>query len=393
MKLLKFVVIVLALPILFFIRVVSPIVQIRLHPIDLSRMGHICNIESYLCEKKENKKKIFYLDLHFYKPNFSAKKKICNKQLDIMVRRLLFILPTFLIYPLWLTNNLLPNKNKYLVKPFHSDMDPKGLFDKYEKHFSFTTKEKIKGEKLLKQIGINDHLNFVCLNVRDSKYLQNNFPKYDSSYHNYRNWNIKSFKKGIDFLISKKIYVVRVGKTSREKLVLSSKYYIDISDKIDNDFLDVYLGANCKFCISTQSGFDGVPYIFRRPIAYITVPISNFHTSSKRFLVMTKIHKDIYGKNLNIKEIFQKKAYHIYSSQFFNELGIELSEPSQDEIELFIKDMVEYIENNFEVKKNKNMQVKFWKIYQKYILDDNVTKNMHTKFLSHFSPSLIDRFM
>ena len=32
-----------------------------------------------------------------------------------------------------------------------------------------------KGEKLLKQIGINDHLNFVCLNVRDSKYLQNNF--------------------------------------------------------------------------------------------------------------------------------------------------------------------------------------------------------------------------
>ena len=32
------------------------------------------------------------------------------------------------------------------------------------------------------------------------------------------------------------------------------------------EFMDIYLGANCEFCISTMCGFDAIPYIFRKPI-------------------------------------------------------------------------------------------------------------------------------
>ena len=53
---------------------------------------------------------------------------------------------------------------------------------------------------------------------------------------------------------------------------------------IKSDFLDIFLLSNCEFCLTTDLGLDSIPLIARRPIAYITDPISLMKLSSKKFL-------------------------------------------------------------------------------------------------------------
>ena len=87
-------------------------------------------------------------------------------------------------------------------------------------------------------------------------------------------------------------YVVRMGVHVREKMKISDPKIIDYAGNgLRTDFMDIYLGANCYFCISNGTGFDNIPYIFRRPIMYIDhVPLevlATFHcntlATSKRF--------------------------------------------------------------------------------------------------------------
>ena len=63
------------------------------------------------------------------------------------------------------------------------------------------------------------------------------------------------------------------------------------------EFLDIYLGAHCDFCISTSAGWDAIPLIFRRPIVYAPVtPLGYIFSFSDRYSAITKHHFDISEK-------------------------------------------------------------------------------------------------
>ena len=73
--------------------------------------------------------------------------------------------------------------------------------------------------------------------------------------------------------------------------------------------MDIYLGAKCYFCISSQGGFDAIPIIFRRPVAIIEVPIGLFFTSSEKILLLTKhLINKLSKKELTISEIFSSNV-------------------------------------------------------------------------------------
>ena len=131
-----------------------------------------------------------------------------------------------------------------------------------------------------------------------------------------------------------------------------------------SDFLDVYLGANCS-SVFTSTGFDAIPYVFRRPIAYVTVPIKYFFTFSRNFLIIAKHH---FSKNLNKKLSFSEIVDLgvidcVYSADF--EKNISLIENSPDEIEELCNEMMDRIENkwienkdNVEIQKNSGTIIK-----------------------------------
>ena len=58
-----------------------------------------------------------------------------------------------------------------------------------------------------------------------------------------------------------------MGSTVHKKMDYKDKKFIDYPFlNYKNFFLDIYLMSKCEFCITTGTGMDSVPALFRRPI-------------------------------------------------------------------------------------------------------------------------------
>ena len=288
---------------LALIYVIGPIKKIRFYKITANRLGHFAiNTELYLCQKKlyeyKNCFDIFYLD-----------GKPCNKFFLKLVKRHLIVFPNLVTNKLFFLNNFLSNYfnfcNSHEINIKCPDRDVENLFDRYSTQLQLTSDEIINGEKYLESVGIQQKDKFVLLYVRDSNYLDKQFPDKDWSKHEYRNYDIKYFKLAVLELIRRGFYVIRIGTDVKGSLEIDSKNYIDYSlSEQRSDFLDIFLCSKCHFCLSTASGFDTIPQIFRRPIASIFVPFYLVYSWSSKILVTTKNHFSIEKKrNLTLKRI------------------------------------------------------------------------------------------
>lgn len=117
-----------------------------------------------------------------------------------------------------------------------------------------------KGRELIKKFGIDENQWFVCLHVREAS------SKAEGSNEFYRNFQVQEYFKAIEYITEKGGYVFRVGDSTMSNLP-KMKNVIDYANHEEKcDFLDVYLGARCKFTIATSSGFWTIPYYFNKPV-------------------------------------------------------------------------------------------------------------------------------
>ena len=192
-----------------------------------------------------------------------------------------------------------------------------------------------------------------------------------------------------------------MGKSVNKKISINNPLIIDYANSaMKNDFLDVYLGANCQFCISTGYGFDAVPYVFNKPIALATIPIGDFRAHSKKIFFLTKKHYDTsLSRNLTLKEIFAKNlAFSDTIDDFINK-NIKLIEPSSDELRDFI---IEFYNKIYKNGKFNNDEIKLQEVFKnKYLeyfkLSDYPNKrekyyvNIHKNFFSYFSTDFLKK--
>jgi len=125
-------------------------------------------------------------------------------------------------------------------------------------YFELEQEDLKKGKELIKNFGIDENQWFVCLHVREAA------TKVDNEH--FRNFQIQEYFKAIKYITDQGGYVFRVGDSSLSNLP-KMKNVIDYANHEEkSDFLDVYLGARCKFTIATSSGFWTIPYYFNKPI-------------------------------------------------------------------------------------------------------------------------------
>ena len=138
-------------------------------------------------------------------------------------------------------------------------------------------------------MGIPINSRIVCINCRDGSYQNATI---DYNRHSYRNNNIDNFLLSIDELTKRGFFVIRMGVNSTKKLKTKSNQVIDYANSnYRNDFMDVFIGSICEFCISTGSGFDGIPIIFRKPILYVNfAPYYHIHLENKNSICIFKHH-------------------------------------------------------------------------------------------------------
>ena len=184
-------------------------------------------------------------------------------------------------------------------------------------------------------------------------------------------------------LASRGYYVFRMGINVLKPLKSSNPKIIDYSNsEIRSSFMDIYLGAKCFFCISNGAGFDGVPIIFRRPVAFVVVPIGFWMTSNEKFLLLTKHHINKFNKKeLTISEIFSSNLGIAFNTKDYENNNVELQENTPEEIRDFVIEMDERLNGNWkETDEDIFLQKKFWSIFEKNI--SNLDPN-HPLFYQH----------
>ena len=353
------------------IRILRPFILIRIGSLVGSRIGHFAlNTELYICEKinKINTPKSRYMDFFYLDPENN--RPICNKNLLKLWLRTIKIYPAWLLSPVDRVNHFIQSKSYQINAPIQSDRDIFNLIDKTPfTHLALTREEEIHGSAVLRKMGIPENKKFVCLIARDSAYLPmhlgGNLSDYE--YHDYRDVDIGDYLFAAKKIAEMGYFVIRMGVKVHKKLPRIHSNIIDYAEsEFRSEFMDIYLGAKCFFCISNGVGFDAIPYIYRRPIAYTNmVPFNCFASFGSQNIGIFKHHVELLtNKKLSIKESQRLGVFSATSSMDYLEKNIFLHNNTQEEIFDLCEEMILRLNGDWiEQDAAQERQKKFWECY------------------------------
>ncbi len=373
------------------IRLIRPWILVRFEALRSTRIGHFAgNVEMYLCERdvKVNIPVQNYIDI------FYITEPISNQQLATMWKRILHIWPVWIVAPIIRVNRLFPNGACHEVgQNTQGASDVLNLLDQLPSHLYFTNKEETRGKAGLLKMGLPIGAKFVCLNVRDSAYLDAHMPNYDWSYHNYRDSNIQNYVLAAEALAEYGYFVIRMGAKVNSSINSINPKIIDYAiNGMRNDFMDIYLGGKCAFCITTGSGWDSIPEIFRRPIVFVNmVPLGFLHTSSSKFLSISKRHLwKSSRKTLTLSEIFNNGVGFCMNGQDFQLQGVELIENTAEEIRDIAVEMATRIDGSWlQHEDDASLQQRFWEIFPTNSVDSYAGNRLHGEIRARFGAAFL----
>ncbi len=360
------------------IRIIRPLKLIRFGSLRHNRIGHFAgNNEIYLCEKEHGLQPVNSLDI-FYCPS-----KSCNNQLLIMWKRVLRVnrVAAYFIK----INNIFPGGDIHKIQTTCSDRDIFGLLDKSKTHLSFTNNEIDNAKLELKEMSIQPTNQFVCIAGRDPKYLNKVNEKADWSYHNYRDSNIQNYVMACEELSRKGYYVIRMGAEVQETMNTNDPRIIELAfEGYRTELLDIYLSAKCKFFINGESGFGGVPRIFRRPLIMVNIaPLEYILSWASNIISILKKFWLIKEKRvMTFKEIYESGAGRFLRTDQYVKMGIELIENTPDEILDVSMEMHRRLNGTWEItEEDESLQKCFWNQFPKSELHGELRSRIGTEFL------------
>jgi len=382
---------VLAVPAVVVIRLIKPWLLVRWGEMASSRIGHFAgNIELYLCEREAgiNLPRQCHMDLLF------MRRPICNQQLAKMWKRVLRVWPAWILYPIFRVNRLIPGGAIHEIgNNTQEDRDVHNLLDRFPPHLKFNAEEDAYGEAGLRAMGIPIGVPFVCLIVRDSAYLDAHLPTGAWGYHNYRDCDIQNYVLAAEELADRGYFVIRMGAKVREAMKTTHPRVIDYATNgMRSDFMDIYLGAKCEFCISMGTGFDAVPLVSRRPIAYVNmVPLGHLATYRTQFLGITKHHVlKAQNQELTLAEIFAHCVGFCSSTSDYASQGVGLIENTPEEIRDLVIEMTERLNGTWQAQeKDEHLQRRFWEIFSKGAICVDRDRPIHGEIRSRFGATFL----
>ena len=362
-----------AIPMVLIIRLIRPVVLIRVGTLFSGRIGHFgMDAGMQWAEQQNHNQRI--IDLYW------LEEPISNKQWATMVCR------NFLAFS-WVShlgrwNRLIPGgKAHYRPSSVTYSRDINGILENYNIQFDFLPEEMNKGRLWLKEQGWKEGQKFVCLQVRDSAYLgfEEWHTQYDWGYHSYRDSDIETYNLAIRWLADQGVWVLRMGKSVNNRVLIKHPRVIDYPFHPErSDFLDVWLLANCDLCISTGSGLDAISDVYRRPILFLNcLPLNNMVSWSNSINYPKHLKWSDSDNFLTLEEHLE----HGYdNTKDYEEAGIDVIDLTSDEITLVVQECWSRLEDTFmETDDDTNQQNQFWKTMRESTLFKKQHDFIHPK--------------
>lgn len=309
-----------------------------------SRIGHLVgNTEVYLCEVDAGMHEGTHIWTHHGEP--------ASQQIAKMLKRTMCVWPQRLTTLAILINKCFPGWEKHEIGCGTLDRDPANLTEKYRLHLKFTPAEIRLGEETLRKWGLPAGAQWVCLMVRDAAYLP------QLAYHSYRDADVDTYEEAALMLAERGYYVFRMGsKVAKPFSAKHARIFDFAGTEMYSDFMGVYLGAYCSFCVTTSTGWDAIPQAFRRPMCYTNfVPFEYLPTWLPNSLAIWKHHeKD--GKRMSVAEIAKSEAGKFMRADEFETAEITLVDNTPAEITAVVREMADMMEGRF----RPSQQTEFW---------------------------------
>lgn len=373
------------------LRIIRPWLLVRWGGLISSRIGHFaCNTELYLCKLDAGIKvpRQRYVDL------FYMVKPICNEQLATMWKRILRVWPGWVLGRINRVNRLIPGSSVHEIgkTTFQDDRDVHNFLERFPPHLEFTAEEEARGAVGLEAMSIPQSARFVCLIVRDSAYLEQHLQD-GGRHHSYRDCDAQNFVMPAEELADRGYFVIRMGAKVREAMNSVHPKVIDYAmNGMRSDFMDIYLGAKCEFCISTATGYDAVPEIFRRPLVVVNdhslAYIRSWNVSNITIVKKYWLPKE--HRFMTLREILASGAGLYLTSQQFEESGIELIENTSEEIRDVVIEMDNRLNGVWQPHQDDEvLQRRFWEIFKTYAVDEYKGDSLHGELRARFGANFL----
>ena len=340
----------------------SRIIRVNIHPIVNSRIGHFAtNTELSILKIKEREIRTEKLEINIF---CATSDESCNSSLEKMWSR------TFNLQTgnwSWLLNDISKRLKTTDFYQESTNLDREGRLLSFPPTLTFDDNELALGEKFLADSRISEPEKIVCLNVRDSSFFSMSkrlgwSKSRDWSYHDYRDSEISTYVDAAETLAEMGYTVFRMGAIVKEPIISKHPRVIDYATNgMRTEFLDIFLGSHCSFCVSTGTGWDSFPQIFRRPSLYVNlVPILAPACIVRDLLIYPKVHHDnSTKKDSGLAEIIDLNIHNAFMTADYAKAEISLRNMSSEELVEAVTEMARRVEGTFvETPEQKLMQEK-----------------------------------
>jgi putative glycosyltransferase (TIGR04372 family) len=333
-------------------------------------VGHIAHLDSYikneLLSARENYDYYFDIPIGLSIPNIYFlelwKKLLNSDKANEKISKLTYDEIILLQDDFWST--LINGSDSALMfNEFGSLVQKKWSMQKLKPVLTIPNDEAQIGSEILSKWGLPTNAWFVCLHVRESGF------HYDWHKQNpgTRNANISSYLDAIDYITSIGGYVIRMGDKSMEKLPQLDRVidYVHTTDK--TDYMDIFLCANCKFFIGTNSGLGLVPSVFGKKCLLTNwSPIAIPQWYPEDIFIPKLVRRKTDKSYLSFKEMFSTIAGWSQFQKYYNEANLEVIDNTPDEILNGVKDIIENLSSDNGLMENQLVR-DFSKLSYEYI--------------------------
>jgi len=199
--------------------------------------------------------------------------------------------------------------------------------------------------KKLSEYGLTKKDWFVVLHIREKK----------SDIDKLRDSDPLTYIEAIKFIISQGGKVIRVGDRTMTKLPKIDGLIDYPFTNLKSEIMDVFLAAQCKFCLGTSSGYYSLPIFFGKPVLLVNyLNTAEFFALREGDLFLPK--KLVYKKNdqhVKIKDVFGLQIGNYMTTDAYEKNNILIKNNSSDEILGATKEMINILFN----KENKELDI------------------------------------
>lgn len=235
---------------------------------------------------------------------------------------------------------------------------------------NFPRRELAEAQKKMNQMGITGE--YICLHARDDNVKKKNFSIERARQTSARNCDINTFRKASVYLQGKGLQSIRMGKYEKQQCVIPG--IIDYAGKYQDDLMDFYLVAHCKFIIGCDSGLTNIATYWRVPFLMTNQMMMSYGYEGEVYIqesmyMPKKLWSEKEKRYLNLRERFCIESKYDISEHSMEDLklGITIEDNTEDEIYQAAVEMYERLNGTWvEGQEEKEAMSRYWEIFSEW---------------------------